>query len=180
MGPPTTTTNRTAKTSHAPAAVGLSPVADAGSSLGPGATARSSTRPQPAQLPAEPATAVPQSGQTRSFALAAPPAGDASGIRGMNRMVGMPQCGHWIVSPERSESNSKCPEQTLQMHRVQLPDGPPVVLITGHTVMPNQHCRERTAAGMRHARARDKVDLRTVNRAPSSTRLTAQVQGRAA
>jgi len=34
-----------------------------------------------------------------------------------------------MVSPARSESNSRCPEQTLQMHRVQLPDGPPLLLI---------------------------------------------------
>jgi len=76
--------------SHAPAAVGPK-TATGGNSLVLVAVGRSITRPQPMHARAPRSTAVPQSGQTGSFEAGARPAGVGSGIRGMNRMVGIPQ-----------------------------------------------------------------------------------------
>src|SRR6478609_5955039 len=141
MGTPTTITNRMAITSQAPAAVGLKMVevfpALVGDETGSG---RSITRPHTEQLRAPSANGVPQSEQATSLA------GAGNGIRGINRMVGIPQCGHWMVSPAKSESesNSRCPEQTLQTHRVQLPDGPPLLLIKINILIPDGCCRART------------------------------------
>src|SRR5579859_4627574 len=52
-----------------------------------------------------------------------------------------------MVSPARSESNSKCPEQTLQIHRVQLPDGPLLVLITMNNASSRDQCRAWRSGG---------------------------------
>ena len=70
------------------------------------------------------------------------------GTLGMNKIVGIPQCGHWIVSPTCSESNSKCPKQILQVHRVQVPDGPPTLLISQYS-----HAREPLSSTNRSADA---------------------------